>query len=268
MRFIKMHGISNDYVYVDCFKEQVRDPSAVSRYVSRRRTGIGSDGLILIEPSSVADCRMRIFNADGSEADMCGNGIRCVGKYVYDHKIAAKDPMTVETKAGVKTLTFRLEAGKVAEVTVDMGIPEQTSGLLEPIWVAGEAYTFTGISMGNPHAVYFMEEIDSLDLERIGPAFERHARFPERTNTEFIQVLDREHLKMRVWERGSGETWACGTGACASAVAAILLGRAEDEVTVSLKGGDLSIRWDKKSGHVFMTGPACEVFTGEIFLPG
>ena len=267
MRFVKMHGISNDYVYVDCFNQQVRDPSAVSRYVSERRTGIGSDGLILIEPSAVADCRMRIFNADGSEADMCGNGIRCVGKYVYDHQIAVKDPMTVETKAGIKTLTFRLAKGKVAEVTVDMGIPEQTSRLNEPIQVAGETYTFTGISMGNPHAVYFMGRIDDLDLEVIGPAFEHHERFPERTNTEFIQVLDGGHLKMRVWERGSGETWACGTGACASAVAASLLGLVKDQVTVSLKGGDLFIRWDRQSGHVFMTGPACEVFTGEIGLP-
>ncbi len=268
MKFTKMHGISNDYVYVDCFREKVEDPARTARYVSRRRTGIGSDGLILIEPSDLADCRMRMFNADGSEGDMCGNGIRCVGKYVYDHKIAVTDPMTVETRAGVKTLTFCLEAGKVAAVTVDMGEPRQTSAVPEPICVAGKDYTFTGISMGNPHAVYLMDGIDALDLEKIGPAFEHHERFPERTNSEFIQILDRGHIKMRVWERGSGETWACGTGACASVVAASLLGYVDDQVTVSLKGGDLTVRWDHESGHVFMTGPAAEVFTGEIFLPG
>ncbi len=267
MKFTKMHGISNDYVYVNCFEEKVENPSWAARYVSPRRTGVGSDGLILIAPSQAADCRMIMYNADGTEGSMCGNGIRCVGKYAYDHGIAVKNPMTIETKSGIKTLTFRLENGKVAEATVDMGIPEQTSAVPEPISVDGKDYEFVGISVGNPHAVYFMEEIDSLDLEKTGPVFETHQRFPDRTNSEFIQVLDRRHLKMRVWERGSGETWACGTGATASAVAAMLMGYTEDTVTVTLLGGDLTIRWDRETGHVFMTGPASEVFQGEIAIP-
>lgn len=268
MKFTKMHGISNDYVYVNCFEETVEDPSFVARYVSKRRVSIGSDGLILIAPSKAADCRMIMYNADGSEGAMCGNGVRCVGKYAYDHKIAVKNPMTIETGAGIKTLTFQVEDGKVKEATVDMGIPEQTSAVPEPIRVDGKEYEFVGISMGNPHAVYFMEEIDSLDLEKMGPSFENHKRFPDRTNTEFIQVVDRSHLRMRVWERGSGETWACGTGATASAVAAILMGYTDDRVTVSLIGGDLEIYWDRETGHVFMTGPAEEVFQGEITIPG
>ncbi len=267
MKFTKMHGIGNDYVYVNAFTERVPDPAAVARRVSARRTGIGSDGLILIAPSQKADCRMIMYNADGSEGAMCGNGIRCVGKYVYDHGIAVKNPLTVETRSGIKTLRLGIRDGKVAEATVDMGIPEQTSALPEAIEVGGKAYSFVGISVGNPHAVYFMEEIDSLDLEKIGPAFEMHPRFPDRTNTEFIRVLSRTHLQMRVWERGSGETWACGTGATAAAVAAILMGYTEDTVRVSLQGGDLTISWDRDTGHVYMTGPAEEVFQGEITLP-
>ena len=187
MKFTKMHGISNDYVYVNAFEEKVPDPARVARIVSARRTGIGSDGLILIAPSDKADCRMIMYNADGSEGAMCGNGIRCVGKYVYDHGIAVKNPLTVETRSGIKTLTFRIENGNVEEATVDMGIPQQTSALPEEICVAGEEYSFVGISVGNPHAVYFMDDIDSLDLEKIGPAFENHSRFPGRTNTEFVQ---------------------------------------------------------------------------------
>lgn len=267
MRFTKMHGISNDYVYVDCFRETVEDPSRTARYVSRRREGIGSDGLILIAPSDAADCRMIMYNADGSEGAMCGNGIRCVGKYAYEHGIAVKNPMTVETGAGIKTLTFAVKEGKVETVTVDMGIPVQTSMLPEPICVEGNTYEFVGISMGNPHAVYFMDEVSHLDLEKIGPAFECHSRFPDRTNSEFIQVVDRRHLKMRVWERGSGETWACGTGAAASAVAAVLMGYADNRAEVELLGGTLSIYWDRESGHVFMAGPATEVFSGEIQIP-
>ena len=267
MKFTKMHGISNDYVYVNAFEEKVPDPARVARIVSARRTGIGSDGLILIAPSDKADCRMIMYNADGSEGAMCGNGIRCVGKYVYDHGIAVKNPLTVETRSGIKTLTFRIENGNVEEATVDMGIPQQTSALPEEICVAGEEYSFVGISVGNPHAVYFMDDIDSLDLEKIGPAFENHSRFPGRTNTEFVQILNRKHLKMRVWERGSGETWACGTGATACAAAAVLMGYADDTVTVSLNGGDLTISWDRDTGHIYMTGPAKEVFWGEIDLP-
>ncbi len=270
MKFTKMHGISNDYVYVNGFEEKVEDPSRTAQLVSQRRTGIGSDGLILITPSQKADCRMVMYNADGSQGAMCGNGIRCVGKYVYDHGIARKNPITVETKAGIKVLSFTLNKDhpeQVEKVTVDMGIPEQTSLLPEPIIIEGNEYNFVGISMGNPHAVYFMEEIDSLDLEKIGPAFETHPRFPDRTNSEFIRVVDQNHLQMRVWERGSGETWACGTGATASAVAAILLGYTNSQVTVSLRGGDLDIVWNRESGHVFMTGEAKEVFQGEIILP-
>ncbi len=266
-KFTKMHGISNDYVYVNCFEEKVENPSLAARYVSRRRVSVGSDGLILIAPSQKADCRMIMYNADGSEGAMCGNGVRCVGKYAYDHKIAVKNPMTIETGAGIKTLTFQVENGRVREATVDMGIPQQTSKLPEPICVEGKDYEFVGISMGNPHAVYFMDAIDSLDLEKMGPAFEHHSRFPDRTNTEFIQVVDRNHIRMRVWERGSGETWACGTGATASAVAAVLMGYTDNRVRVSLIGGELEIYWNRESGHVFMTGPAEEVFQGEITIP-
>ena len=267
MKFTKMHGISNDYVYVNGFEENVKDPARTAQLVSERRTGIGSDGLIIIAPSQKADCRMIMYNADGTEGAMCGNGIRCVGKYAYEHGISGNNPMTVETKAGNKRLHFTLKDGKVEKVTVDMGIPEQTSLVPEPISIEGKDYSFVGISMGNPHAVYFMDEIDGLDLEKIGPGFENHPRFPDRTNSEFIQIVDRNHIRMRVWERGSGETWACGTGATASAVAAVLSGYTENRVTVSLKGGDLEIFWDRESSHVFMTGEATEVFTGEIHLP-
>lgn len=266
MRFTKMQGIGNDYVYVNCFEETVNDPEGVSRYVSDRHFGIGSDGLILICPSKKADCRMRMFNEDGSEGAMCGNGIRCVGKYAYDHGIVDKTRITVETLGGIKELDMKVEDGRVVSVRVDMGVPELTSQLPEKIAVDGQDLEFTGISVGNPHAVYFMEEIDSLDLEKIGPAFEHHVRFPDRVNSEFIRVIDRKHIQMRVWERGSGETWACGTGATASAVAAMMLGMVEDTVEVRLKGGSLEIHWDRESGHAYMTGPAVEVFHGEIAI--
>ncbi len=233
MKFTKMQGIGNDYVYINCFEEQVENPERLAIAVSDRHFGIGSDGLILIRPSEIADCRMQMFNADGSEGAMCGNAIRCVGKYVYDHEI------------------------------VDMGEPELTSKLPEAITVSGNQYEFVGISVGNPHAVYFMEEIDSLDLEKIGPAFENHPRFPDRVNTEFVRLIDRGHIQMRVWERGSGETWACGTGATASAVASILNGYTDNKVDVELRGGHLVIEWDRQTNHVFMTGPAVEVFHGE-----
>lgn len=266
MKFTKMQGIGNDYVYVNCFEETVEHPESVARLVSDRHFGIGSDGLILICPSQVADCRMRMFNEDGSEGAMCGNGIRCVGKYVYDHGIVDRTRISVETPGGIKYLDMQVEHGKVTAVQVDMGAPELTSLLPEPIVVDGQELTFTGISVGNPHAVYFRDEIDSLDLEKIGPAFEHHKRFPDRVNSEFVQVIDRNHIRMRVWERGSGETWACGTGATASAVAAMMLGLTEDQVEVGLTGGTLAIHWDRESGHVFMTGPAVEVFHGEMEL--
>ena len=264
MKFTKMQGTGNDYVYINCFEETVERPEELAVKVSDRHFGIGSDGLILICPSGQADCRMKMFNADGSESEMCGNGIRCVGKYVYDHHIVEKDEFDVETKAGIKHLKVTDEGGKAVLITVDMGIPEVTGEVPEPIMIDGRSYEFIGISMGNPHAIYYMDEIDGLDLEAMGPAFETHERFPERTNSEFIQVIDRSHLRMRVWERGSGETWACGTGATASAVASVLSGRTENTVEVELKGGILSITWDRESGRVYMTGPAVEVFQGEF----
>ncbi len=281
MEFTKMHGIGNDYVYVDCFKEEVREPEKVARYVSDRHFGIGSDGLILICPSEVADCRMDMYNADGSRGKMCGNGVRCVGKYAYDHGLISPErrSLTVETLGGIKTLELQVKDGKAQLLTVDMGEAVLTSELPETILVEGAALgdaqkengsqlAFVGIDVGNPHAVYYMDEIDSLDLERIGPAFEFHPRFmPDRVNTEFIQITDRRHLKMRVWERGSGETWACGTGATASVMASILMGYVEDEAEVSLRGGKLTIRLDRESGHLFMTGPAAEVFHGSIDIP-
>lgn len=274
MRFTKMQGIGNDYVYVNCFEETVADPAAVARFVSDRHFGIGSDGLILIGPSGTADCRMDMYNMDGSRGVMCGNGVRCVGKYAYDHGLVPGDrrSLTVETLAGVKTIEFSVEEknGRFTArlLTVDMGEARLTSELPEPINVDGRDYSFVGISVGNPHAVYFMDSIDDLSLDRIGPSFEMHPRFqPDRVNTEFIQLVDRNHIRMRVWERGSGETWACGTGATASAAAAILMGYTEDEVEVELRGGKLRIRLDRESGHLFMTGPAVEVFRGDIDIP-
>ncbi|WP_368281044.1 diaminopimelate epimerase, partial [Enterocloster lavalensis] len=248
MRFTKMQGIGNDYVYVNCFEETVADPAAVARFVSDRHFGIGSDGLILIGPSGTADCRMDMYNMDGSRGVMCGNGVRCVGKYAYDHGLVPGDrrSLTVETLAGVKIIEFTVEEenGRFTArlLTVDMGEARLTSELPEPINVDGRDYSFVGISVGNPHAVYFMDSIDDLSLDRIGPSFEMHPRFqPDRVNTEFIQLVDRNHIRMRVWERGSGETWACGTGATASAAAAILMGYTEDEVEVELRGGTLRI---------------------------
>ena len=270
MDFTKMQGIGNDYVYVDCFKEQVKEPGAVARFISDRRFGIGSDGLILICPSRIADCRMEMYNTDGSQGKVCGNGIRCVGKYVYDHGLVPSDrrSLTVETLAGVKELRLEVEEGKAVRLTVDMGKPSLTSEISESVTIEGKEWNFTGIDVGNPHAVYFVEDTDSLDLEKMGPHFEYHERFmPDRVNSEFIRVIDRNHIQMRVWERGSGETWACGTGAAASAMASILSGYTEDEVTVSLRGGDLKIRLDRESGHLFMTGPAAEVFHGSIDIP-
>ena len=270
MDFTKMQGIGNDYVYVDCFKEQVKEPGAVARFISDRRFGIGSDGLILICPSRIADCRMEMYNTDGSQGKMCGNGIRCVGRYVYDHGLVPSDrrSLTVETLAGVKELRLEVEEGKAVRLTVDMGKPSLTSEISESVTIERKEWNFTGIDVGNPHAVYFVEDTDSLDLEKMGPHFEYHERFmPDRVNSEFIRVIDRNHIQMRVWERGSGETWACGTGAAASAMASILSGYTEDEVTVSLRGGDLKIRLDRESGHLFMTGPAAEVFHGSIDIP-
>ena len=277
MKFTKMHGIGNDYVYVNCLQEKVEDPSGTARKVSDRHFGIGSDGLILIKPSKKADFEMEMYNADGSRGAMCGNGIRCVAKYVYDYGLTDKTSISVETGSGIKYLDLTVENNKVTMVKVDMGEPDlaadhipiiaQTERVIdEPIEVEGKTWRITGVSMGNPHGVVFLDDIDSLAIEKIGPAFENHARFPDRINTEFVQLDNRRHVRMRVWERGSGETLACGTGACAVAVACVLNGLTEREVTVSLRGGDLKICWDEKDGHVYMTGPATVVFDGEIEL--
>lgn len=273
MEFTKMHGCGNDYVYVNLFQETVKDAAKLSIAVSDRHFGIGSDGLITIGPSDVADFRMRIYNADGSEAEMCGNGIRCVAKYVYDHKLTQKKEITVETGAGIKTLQLTVEKEKVTLVRVDMGepilkpeeIPVQAEGeqvVDEPIEVGGKEWRMTCVSMGNPHAVVFVEDTEHFDLETYGPLFENHPRFPKRTNTEFVQVISRAEASMRVWERGSAETWACGTGTCATVMACILNHKTENKVLVHLRGGDLTIEYDPKSNHIFMTGPATEVFHG------
>lgn len=277
MKFTKMHGCGNDYVYVNLFEEKMKDPAKVSIAVSDRHFGIGSDGLITIGPSDVADFRMRIYNADGSEAEMCGNGIRCVAKYVYDHKLTDQTQISVETGAGIKTLELTVENDKVTLVRVDMGEPILTPSLIpvvadgervvdEPIVVAGKEWRMTCVSMGNPHAVLFVDDVEHFELEKYGPLFERHERFPKRTNTEFVQIVSRSEAIMRVWERGSAETWACGTGTCATVMACILNGSTDDSVLVHLRGGNLRIDYDRKSNHLFMTGPATEVFEGEIFI--
>ena len=241
MKFTKMQGIGNDYVYVNCFEETVEDPCGTAKMVSDRHFGIGSDGLILIKPSRVADCQMDMYNLDGSRGAMCGNGIRCVGKYAYDHGIVDKTEIDVETASGIKHLSMKLKDGKVGLVTVDMGRPEQTSEIGEPITVDGKEYRFTGVSMGNPHAVVFMDGIKDMEIEKIGPSFEVHEKFPDRTNTEFVEIVDRGHVNMRVWERGSGETLACGTGACAAAVCAIQQKGMENKVVSPILIGAKSI---------------------------
>ncbi len=275
MRFTKMQGIGNDYVYVNCLDEAVDDPSSMAKLVSDRHFGIGSDGLILIRSSSQADFFMEMFNADGSRSEMCGNGIRCVGKYVYDHGLTAKTRIDVNTLAGVKHLELHVEEGSVASVTVDMGAPELDPELIpvvagrtpvvgEPIEVDGRTFAMTCVSMGNPHAVVFVDDTAGFPVNEVGRPFEYHPAFPRRVNAEFVQVLNRREANMRVWERGAGETLACGTGACASVVACVLNGLTDDEVTVHLLGGDLVVRWDRAANRVFMTGPAVTVFEGEI----
>ena len=275
MKFTKMHGCGNDYIYVNCFTEKIEEPSVIAKKVSDRHFGIGSDGLSLICPSETADFKMRMFNADGSEGKMCGNGIRCVAKYVYDYGLTDKTQISVETLGGIKYLDLTVEDGKVSLVKVDMGKPELEADLIpiisereqvidEPIEVDGKEYHMTGVSMGNPHAVIYVDDVKGLDLEKIGPKFENHERFPKRINTEFVHCIDRQTVEMRVWERGSGETLACGTGACAVAVSSILNNLTDTQVTVKLLGGDLQIEWDREKDRVFMTGPATVVFDGVI----
>ena len=275
LSFTKMQGCGNDYIYIDCFRQQVADPAALAVRLSHRHKGIGGDGVILICPSEVADAKMRMFNLDGSEGAMCGNGVRCVAKYVYDRGGGGKKELRIETRSGIKTCRIRKEDGQAALVTVDMGeaifapaaVPVNLPGervVGRRVQVAGGEYAITCVSMGNPHCVVLGGDPDELDLAAIGPKFEHDPLFPQGVNTEFVQVVDPHTLKMRVWERGSGETMACGTGACAAVAALSAAGRCGRRATVRLLGGELTIHWEEKSGHVFMTGPAVTVFDGEL----
>lgn len=279
MKFTKMQGCGNDYVYMDTFSEPVKDRSEMARLFSNRNFGIGSDGLIFINPSEKADFEMEMYNLDGSRAQMCGNGIRCVGKYVFEHGLTDKTDFTVDTLAGLKHLHLSINQGEVDYVSVDMGaasiIPEQIpvcvekfnnygTGIGSTIEVLNSEYEVTPVSMGNPHCVCFIsQDVESFDLARIGPAFESHEAFPEKVNAEFVNILDRTHIKVRVWERGSGETCACGTGACACVVAGVLNGLLEKEVFVEMKGGVLKVSWDEIENKVTLSGPAVTVFEGE-----
>ncbi len=278
MKFTKMHGIGNDYVYVNCFEEKITEPAKLAPILSDRHYGVGSDGLILILPSTVADCRMRIFNADGSEAQMCGNGIRCVAKYVYDHKIAQKNPLTVETLAGIKTIHLFTENGWVSKARVNMGKPRllrseipmlgsETPVINEILTVNGdESFRITCVSMGNPHCIIFVDDLDGIDISKCGPEIERHQIFPERTNVHFVRIHNRKEVTMKTWERGSGMTMACGTGASAVCVAGVLNKKTERDILAHLPGGDLSLEW-LEDNNVYMTGSATEVFSGELVFP-
>lgn len=276
MKFTKMHGLGNDYIYVDGFHENVENPSLVAKKLSDRHMGVGSDGLVLILPSDVADFKMRMFNADGSEAEMCGNAIRCVAKYVVDREMTQKKSLTIETLAGIKSLqVFTGKENRVELVTVDMGEPifnspdmvlsQEGSALKQEVFAGGTKYELTCVSMGNPHGVHFVSSVDNFPVHEIGSMLEINPVFPNRINVEFIEVVDSQNLKMRVWERGAGETMACGTGACAALVAACVNEHTERTVTVHLLGGPLQISW-KEDNHVWMTGPAVTVFEGVIDL--
>lgn len=279
IKFTKMQGCGNDYVYVNCMDKLIDNPEKVSQYISDRHFGIGSDGLILICPSDVADFKMVMYNADGSEGKMCGNGVRCIAKYVYEYGLTDKKKISLETKSGIKYLDMDIEDGKVQMVKVDMGAPilkpaeipvktdsSMDSFINQPLDVDGNTFMVTCVSMGNPHAVVFVDDTKSLDIRKYGPVFETHPAFPEQVNTEFVQVISRNEINMRVWERGSGETLACGTGTCASVVACVLNGKTDEKVTVHLLGGDLFIEYNRDNGTVWMTGPAEIVFDGEIGL--
>ena len=277
IKFTKMHGLGNDYVYIDAIHQNIEKESSLAQFVSNRNFGIGSDGLILICKSEIADFKMRMFNADGSEAEMCGNGIRCVGKFVYDKSLTNKTEVTIETLAGIKTLQLNVEQGRVKTVKVDMGEPILTPKEIpviaeeEPVKnlklkAKDKEFTFTCVSMGNPHAITFVENTKDFDVETYGKILEVDKAFPNKTNVEFIEIVDKNHIKMRVWERGAGETLACGTGACASVVACSLNGLTENTVKVELLGGTLEIEWNKEDNHVYMTGPAVTVFEGELLV--
>lgn len=274
MRFTKMQGIGNDYIYVNCFEETVSQPGLLSRRMSDRHFGVGADGLVLIEPSDVADFGMRIFNSDGSESEMCGNASRCIGKYVYERGLTDKTRVSLMTGAGLKVLELDAQGGLVRSVRVDMGTPELSPRQI-PVDLPGEivlgyslelgslVYPIHCVSMGNPHCVLFVRNPDSADVEHIGQLLENHPIFPNRTNVEFVQVEDREHIRMRVWERGAGETLACGTGACAALVASVLTGRSDRSAEVELPGGVLRVTWSAEDNHVYQEGPAAFVFDGE-----
>ena len=282
MKFTKMEGIGNDYVYVDCTKNELKKPSELAKKVSDRHFGIGSDGLILICNSDIADFRMKMFNSDGSEAEMCGNGIRCVGKFIYDNDLSKKTELTIETLAGIKNLKLNVKDNKVSTVTVDMGepileaknIPVEKAEIVKSndgtefnkvnLKLKDKQFEFTCVSMGNPHAVAFIDKTDDFELDTYGKIAEVDEHFPKKVNAEFIEIVDKNNIKMRVWERGAGETLACGTGACASVVASYLNDLTDCNVTVHLLGGDLNIEWNKQDNHIYMTGPATTVFTGEI----
>lgn len=275
MIFTKMHGLGNDYVCINCFRERVEDPPGFARALCDRHYGIGADGLILICPSKVSDFKMEIYNSDGSVAGMCGNGIRCLGKYVYDYGLTGKETLSIETKSGIRNMHLQIQDGKACGAMVDMGVPrlnahsipilsEKDLVINDPIEVQKKNYRMTGISMGNPHAVIFSEEINGISLEETGRELEFHPRFPERANIEFCHVTARDRMEIRVWERGVGETLACGTGACAAVVASVLNDLTDEEVIVKLLGGELSVRWDRKVNHVFLEGPAVKVFDGVL----
>lgn len=277
MRFTKMQGAGNDYVYVNAFQEALPDDlPELARRIADRHFGVGGDGLILIRPSDIADARMQMFNADGSESEMCGNGIRCVAKYVYDHGLASRSPLAIETQAGVLSLELQVSEGRVERVRVDMGEPILEASRIPTQLQAGESrvvqtrltvedqcFAVTCVSMGNPHCVIYVDDLSDRLVHHYGPLIEHHEVFPKRTNVEFIQVLDRHTVRQRTWERGSGETLACGTGASAVCVAGVLTGRTERQLTVKLLGGDLELEWHEPTNHVYMTGPAVEVFSGE-----
>ena len=283
IKFTKMHGLGNDYVYIDAINQKIENESSLAKFVSNRHFGIGSDGLITIGPSDKADFRMRIYNADGSEAEMCGNGIRCVAKYVYDHKLTDKTEISVETGAGIKYLTLYVEENKVSQVRVDMGEPILTPGDIpvvkadgsaygddyrvidEPISAGNREWHMTCVSMGNPHAITIVENTKEFDVEKYGKVLEIDKAFPKKANIEFAQIIDRQNINMRVWERGAGETLACGTGACATAVACNLNGLTDRKVNIELLGGTLNIEWNETDNHVYMTGPAVTVFDGELY---
>ena len=275
IKFTKMHGLGNDYVYMDAIHQKIENESSLAQFVSNRHFGIGSDGLILICKSDVADFKMRMFNSDGSEAEMCGNGIRCVGKFVYDKGLTDKTTVTIETLAGIKTLELNTKEGKVETVKVDMGEPilspkeipvisdeELVKNLM--LEAEGRKFKFTCVSMGNPHAITEVENTEKFDVEKYGKVLEVDKAFPNKTNVEFIQIIDKNHVKMRVWERGAGETLACGTGACATAVACYLNGKTDRNVEVELLGGKLFIEWNEENNHIYMIGPAVTVFEGEL----